>query len=206
MRYFANPSTEKVRNAMRSGLLDFIDTPAQGNRHIPGVRWCADNGCFSDKYVGDEAWFAWLQANAAEAATCQFATAPDVVADAAATLERSRPWLPRIRSLGYRAALVAQDGLEDLEVPWQEFDCLFIGGSTEWKLGPAARRLIAQAKTLGKWVHMGRVNTGKRFRYAEAIGCDSVDGTTLARFPDATLPDVLSWVRQSPMFAIGGVR
>jgi hypothetical protein len=202
MRYFANPSTERVRDAMTAGLLDFIATPTQGNVLIDGVPWCADNGCFSDKYVGDEAWFDWLAKRAHRAGDCMFATAPDVVGDAAATLERSRPWLARIRALGYPAALVAQDGLERLEVPWDEFDVLFIGGSTEWKLGAAARGLVAEAKARGMWVHMGRVNTGKRFRYAEAIGCDSCDGTTLAQFPDATLPDVLSWLRGSAQLGL----
>ncbi|HEY3718317.1 MAG TPA: hypothetical protein VGL39_27660 [Jatrophihabitantaceae bacterium] len=208
---------------MTAGLLDFIDTPAQGNVRIPGVPWCADNGCFSDAYPGDDAWFAWLARNAPDADTCRFAVAPDVVADAPGTLARSLPWLPWIRWLGYPAAFVAQNGLTPDGVPWDEFDVLFIGGLpeclpcgyirparefklkrcphcdrrlAEWKLGAAARRLVREAKTRGKWVHMGRVNSRKRYRYAAAIGCDSADGTTLAQFPDATLPDVLSWVGQ----------
>lgn len=69
----------------------------------------------------------------------------------------------------------------------------FIGGSTAWKLGPHARRLVADAKRRGKWVHMGRVNSLKRFRYAAAIGCDSCDGTYLRFGPDINLPKVLSW-------------
>lgn len=195
MRYFANPTgSPAVHDAMRAGLLGFIATPAQGNALIPGVPWCADNGCFSGRWREDR-WWRWLVKHARHAATCVFATAPDVVADAAATLTRSAPWLHRIRELGYPVAFVAQDGQESLPVPWDDFDVLFVGGSTEWKLGPAARALVAEAKALGKHVHMGRVNSGKRFRYAAAIGCDSVDGTTLAQFPDATLPDVLGWVR-----------
>lgn len=194
MRYFGNPSSELVRAAMMAGLVDQIDTPTQNNL-LPGVVWCADNACFGSSYPGDDAWFAWLTRRAVHADRCVFATAPDVVGDATATLARSRPWLPRIRALGYRAALVAQDGLEDLDVPWDAFDVLFIGGTTAWKLGGAARRLVGEAKTRGKWVHMGRVNSAKRFRYAEAIGCDSADGTTLAQYPDATLPNVLSWLR-----------
>jgi hypothetical protein len=121
--------------------------------------------------------------------------APDVVPDAAATLERSLPWLPRIRALGMPAALVAQNGQESLPVPWSEFDCLFIGGDTAWKLGAAARELAGEAKARGKWVHMGRVNSERRIRYAAAIGCDSVDGTYLRFGPDRLLPDVLAWLR-----------
>jgi hypothetical protein len=107
---------------------------------------------------------------------------------------RSLPWLPKIRALGYPAAFVAQDGLEALTVPWDEFDVLFIGGSTEWKLGRHARALVAEAKWRGKHVHMGRVNSRSRYRYAEHIGCDSVDGTYLTFGPDVLLPNVLSWL------------
>lgn len=195
---------------MTTGLLDCIDTPRQGNVALEGATWCADNGCFSDKWVEAE-WWTWLQNNAYRADSCAFAVAPDVVADAAATLDRSLPWLPRIRALGYPTAFVIQDGQEDLPMPWDDFDVVFIGGSTGWKLGRHARALVAEAKARGKWVHMGRVNSEKRMRYADAIGCDSVDGTYIAYGPDTNLPDVLAWLRgansQSVLdFAAVGVR
>ncbi len=192
--YFANPSSQKVRDAMRKELLGYIDTPAQGNKREPGVAWVADNGCFGKGYPGDIQYIAWLLANRDDAGTCLFATAPDVVGDAKETLKRSKPFLPVIRALGYPVALVAQDGLENLTVPWDSFDALFIGGSTEWKLGKHARNLVTEAKRRGKHVHMGRVNSKTRYRYAEAIGCDSVDGTYLAFGPDENLPKLLSWV------------
>jgi hypothetical protein len=40
---------------------------------------------------------------------------------------------------------------------------------------------------MGKWVHVGRVNTPSRFEYFEKLGADSIDGSGLARF---------SWMRQ----------
>lgn len=186
---------------MEAGTLGFIATPAQGNRRPPGVAWCADNGCFSNRW--DEGrWWSFLVAHAEAASDCLFAVAPDVVGDAKATLAKSEPWLPKIRALGYPAALVAQDGLEDLLVPWASFDCLFIGGTTEWKLGPEARALTAEAKARGKWVHMGRVNSERRWLYAEAIGCDSVDGTFLTFGPDVNLPRLLAWTRSSTQAAL----
>lgn len=193
MLYLANPSRGPVRDAMAVGAIGYIDTPKQGNRRPAGVTWCADNGCFGKGYPGDLAWFGWLEKNAHDAATCLFAVAPDVVGDATATLVRSLPWLPRIRTLGYPAALVAQDGLEGMDVPWDKFDVLFIGGTTEWKLGPHARHLAAEAKAHGKHVHMGRVNSLRRLRYADAIGCDSADGTYITFGPDVNLPKVLGW-------------
>lgn len=193
--YFANPtSSPAVHAAMADGLIGFIDTPRQGNHRPAGIAWCADNGCFGSSF--DEThWWEWLQRNAASADECVFATAPDVVGDANATLERSLPWLPRIRSLGYPAALVAQDGQLPELTPWGAFDVLFIGGSTEWKLGAEARTLVAEAKRRGKYVHMGRVNSGSRLSYAAAIGCDSADGTFLKFGPNVNLPRLLRWLR-----------
>ena len=189
-----------------SGRLGYIDSPAQGNHRPPGVTWCADNGAFSSRF-NEEAWWRFLVANAADAGSCRFAVAPDVVGDAAATLTRSRPWLSRIRALGYPVALAAQDGFDPGEVPWDEIDCLFIGGSTAWKLGPEARAAIAESKRRGKWVHMGRVNSQRRWRYAHAIGCDSVDGTFLTFGPTVNLPRLLSWTPSpdAPALSDGGI-
>ena len=119
---------------MRDGLIGYMDTPAQGNARPEGVAWAADNGCFGAGYPGDAAWLAWLASQDPDG--CLFATAPDVVGDAEATLTRSAPFLPRIRALGYPAALVAQDGLTIDACPWADIDALFIGGTTAWKLGP----------------------------------------------------------------------
>lgn len=179
---------------MSRGELACIVTPKQGNKIPDGARYCADNGCFGKGYPGDDAWWGWVKA-LPNKERCDFAVAPDVVGDAAATLKRSKPWLPRIRSLGIASAFVAQNDAETVGVPWDEFDVLFIGGDTEWKLGPHARAIAAEAKARDKHVHMGRVNSERRLRYADAIGCDTADGTYLAFGPDANLPNVRAWLR-----------
>lgn len=181
---------------MTSGLLGQIATPAAGNRVTPGVEWCADNAVFAGKYPGDDAFLAWLSDRAHLASSCRFVVAPDVVGDAAATLVRSLPVMPRIRALGFPVALAAQNGLEHLDVPWNAFDVLFIGGDTAWKVGPEARGLVVEARRRGKWVHMGRVNSRARIQYAAAIKCDSVDGTFLAFGPHANLRKLLDWLRE----------
>lgn len=198
--YVGTPSSPTVRQAMSDGLLACITTPKQGNRVPEGAAWCADNGVFGKGFPGEDAWWAWLSSRPWPAELCLFAVAPDVVGDAAATLERSRPWLPRIRSLGYPAALVAQNGLEALDVPWDEFDVLFIGGDTAWKTGEHAQRLAREARDRGKRVHMGRVNGWRRWQIAEAFGCDTCDGTFLAFGPDRLLPEVLRWSAQPSLF------
>ncbi len=98
---------------------------------------------------------AWLSARTAHADRCAFAAAPDVVGDAAATLTRSLPMFERIRALGYPVALVAQDGLHPEQIPFDGIDAVFLGGTTSWKLGPAAADLAAHARAHGKWVHTG---------------------------------------------------
>ncbi len=157
MRYYATASGPSVREAMRAGQLGQIITPASGNRLIDDAYWCADNAAFAGRYPGDDRYLAWLSARATHARRCAFATAPDVVFDAAATLARSLPMLERIRAAGYPVALVAQDGLEHLSIPFDSLDVLFLGGSTAWKLGPAAADLAAQARARGLRVHCGRV-------------------------------------------------
>lgn len=235
--YLANPtSSPKVHAAMDAGAIGFIGTPAQGNKRPEGVTWCADNGCFSDKW-DERKWWQYLVDNADDAATCLFAVAPDVVGDAFETTRRFRFWGPSIRALGYPVAYVAQNGIEKLRgrtvdggltfpVLWASFDVLFLGGSlecvpcryvydlprkpkrdepcpacgrllVEWKVGDAARAIVAEAKQRGKWVHMGRVNSERRFEYARAIGCDSADGTYLTFGPDVNLPKLIAWTRNN---------
>lgn len=177
--------------------------------------WAADNGQYTTRpgsAPSDAEWLDWLRSTVAklDRNTCLFATAPDVlsvvevdgkpivVGNAAATLERSLPLFAEIRKLGLPAALVAQDGLEDLDIPWDAFDVLFIGGSTEWKLGPGAARLIAEAQRRGKGVHVGRVNSNRRYTYCANLGVDSVDGTYLAFGPQVNLPKLVNWVRNRP--------
>lgn len=214
MIYFANPTGDPVVHAaMAAGHLGFIDTPHQKNARPKGIAWCADNGCFGTpktkaKQFSEAKWWSWLQANAHDAATCAFATAPDVVGDAYATLKRSVPWLPKIRQLGYPAAFVAQDGFDTITVPWDDFDVLFIGGTDDFKTGPEGRRAIAAGRGHGKWVHCGRVNGGRRYRMCHALGCDSVDGTYLRFGPSVLLPNILHWKQQAfsqhALFDLGG--
>ena len=170
--------------------------PGMGNLPPVGQPWAADNGRFSkpDKYT-DAAYLSWLSKRP-HREMCLFATAPDVVGDAAATLLRALPVLPKVRSAGYPAALVAQDGLDRLEVPWDAFDCLFVGGTDAWKLSERAYGLAAEAKARGKWLHLGRVNSLRRLRAAACAGYDSADGTFLKYGPTQNLPRVLGWLRE----------
>lgn len=174
--------------------LGFILTPMMGNApDLTRVKWGADTGCFSQpEKHDDQRYLDWLDKRPRK--TCLFATAPDVVGDAMATWERSRPMLPQIRELGFNAALVAQDGIESMSVRWDSFDVVFMGGSTEWKLGPVAFEFGLEAKAQGKHLHWGRVNSLRRLWRARKNHADSADGTYIAYGPDLLLPRVCRWL------------
>jgi hypothetical protein len=172
--------------------LAFMNTPQMANILAPDTRWAADNGRFNapEKYT-DDGYLAWLDRQHRK--NCAFATAPDVLGNHLATVELSRPLFTRLRALGYRPAFVAQDGWYSKTTPWNEFDVLFIGGSTEFKLSLAAYNAIQEAKQRRKWVHMGRVNSFKRLRYAARIGCHCADGTFLKYAPLHNISRMLRW-------------
>ncbi|MBK6018686.1 hypothetical protein JHN45_47440 [Streptomyces sp. MBT53] len=196
MLYLATPSGADVRTAMQAGLLGCMTTPAQGNVIPPGALYACDNGKFGRGWPGTERWFSWLRATVDRYGPdrCLWAVAPDVPMDAAATLAESMPWLARIRTLGVPVAFAAQDGSEHDLVPWGSFDVLFLAGSTVWKTSPAAHRLAVTARERGLAVHMGRVNSRRRLRLAQAFGCSSCDGTYLAFGPGTNLPRLLAWM------------
>lgn len=120
-----------------------------------------------------------------------FVTVKDVVGDHAATLAQWKEWAPRVRAYGVRLAFVLQDGATVDTVPWAELDAVFVGGTTRWKLGAKAREIVREAKRRGKHIHMGRVNTLSRLRYAFRIGCDTVDGSSWGYLSETKLPRAL---------------
>ncbi len=72
-------------------------------------------------------------------------------------------------ALGEFCVEVAQDGLHPAQIPFDLLDAVFLGGSTSWKLGPAAADLATHARQHHKWVHMGRVNSLRRMCHAATI-------------------------------------
>jgi hypothetical protein len=179
----------------RDAQVGHLIVPRQWNTTLdlqPG-RWAMDNGAFSGF---DEGAFMRMLERFAERPGCLFVTAPDVVGDAAATLARWPFWSRVLRGLGLPPAFVAQDGLTTDRVP-ADIGALFIGGSTAYKEGPAARALCAYAKARGIWVHWGRVNGRRRYEMARRAGTDSIDGTGFSMFPDTNIPLAAEWERDS---------
>jgi hypothetical protein len=187
---------EKIGNRVDIGIMLGYrkGSLSHGRRHLERCLWAADNGCFSNPDLNVLEYLAWLRNLQEFRETCLFAVAPDVVGDAKETWYRSEEVLPDIRKMGYPAAFVAQDGLEDLTIHWEAFDVLFIGGSTQWKLSSEAFWICREALKMGKWLHMGRVNSFQRLLHARFAGCHSTDGTQLAFAPDKRLDQLEKWL------------
>jgi hypothetical protein len=163
---------------------------------MDGWPWAADNDAFSK---WDEGRYRDMLERIRGRTGMLFVTAPDVVGDAMQTWRKFEQWWDDLN--GLPIAYVGQDG-HDFAPPWDFIEAFFVGGTTEWKLGPEAAGLIREAKERGKWVHMGRVNSYERTRYARWLGCDSIDGTQFSWFRDAKLPAALNALRQE---AISGL-
>ena len=150
----------------------------------PSAKFAIDNGAFSG--FNSSAFLSLLEREKERKDQCIFVAVPDVVCSARRTLEVFEQWKDRIN--GWPLALVVQDGQQDLPIPWNQINAVFIGGSTEFKLSRHAEQIVRAAKAIGKWVHVGRVNTPGRFKYFEKMGADSIDGTGMSRF---------SWMREA---------
>lgn len=189
------PSKPELQQALVNAGVGALLTPFSQRNCPDGWTWAADNGCFGTQW-NEHRWLSWLKSftNPGDAL---FATVPDTVGNHQETLVKWSQWNHTVKNLGYRTAFVLQDGAQENEVPWSELDALFIGGTTEYKLSDDSRRMVRTAKTLGKWVHMGRVNSRKRIELAHHWGCDSVDGTFLAFGPDINTPKLIEMMNMA---------
>jgi hypothetical protein len=213
-----------LRAAQRRGDIGLMVTPliptyirVAAEYPVIGV----DNGAFSENQeFCPKKFLALLRAVAADSEIkrrVRFAAAPDVVrrvdgkvfGDAKATLAKFERWADKINTLGLPVALVAQDGLEDMQdqILWDRIQVLFIGGSTEWKLGQFPRSewrresrwfdLFREAKKRNIPVHMGRVNSEERLEIAEyGLGCSTVDGTYIKFGPKRNQENLERWLNR----------
>lgn len=164
----------------------FIDTDfgilaSPGSYGIPagikaGMPWAADNQAFT-KGFDQAAFFPWLTTMVEYKDKCLFVACPDVVGDAKKTLELFDQYQSAFA--GWPVAFVAQDGQEYLDFPNADlWHCLFIGGSTAWKMSMGAIDCIHRAQYLGRHIHIGRVNWFRRYKHfaslanSERFTCD----------------------------------
>ena len=200
MIYLSGSTNDTIEDALIANGIGLMLNPGN-SYHLRCDRyvcWAADNGCFNDKWE-EMPWLDWLAKLPTKG--CLFAVAPDVYPDALGSLERGLQYADLIRSMGFPVAVVAQDGAESLSYPWEEFDCMFIGGARtpnpkdEWKVSEAAESVCKRARNHGKWVHMGRVNSLDRLMRARAMGVQSVDGTFIKFGPNINAPKMSHYLQ-----------
>lgn len=154
------------------------------------VEWAADNGFFTSQDV--KGWLAWIDRfDENRMRRPKFVALPDIVGQAQRTLELFEHF--KLRTNELPRALVLQDGIQYCTIPWKDIDAVFVGGSDQFKYSAEAIGVTNAAKALGKWVHVGRVNTAARVRNWLGLA-DSIDGSGISRY-DHMLEDVLAVIR-----------
>lgn len=164
----------------------FMVSPLDPGRTLPaGARWALDNGAWSayrQHRPFDEG--AFLAALAQWGTGADFVVVPDVVAGGVLSLARSEHWLlHRLRGqLPPRTLLLVpvQDGMEEQHLrPLLEADPqtgLFVGGTDPWRAMMLAG-WCELGQQLGRWVHVGRVNSWRRVVRVKCAGAASFDGS-----------------------------
>jgi hypothetical protein len=179
VKLLIDTSPTKMAELINEGLvLGQLITPLTSYSDA-GLPYGIDNGAFSRFDRKSFSRILERQDNAVE--RCLFVAIPDVVGNARRTLEI---WEQRYKLCPpkWPMALVAQDGIEDMVIPWGEMKALFVGGSTLWKDSSCVVDIVKTAKTLGIHVHIGRVNTAPRYKHFCSLGADTCDGSGIARF------------------------
>jgi len=150
---------------------------------LAGVPYGLDNGCF--KRFNEKTWNRLLIE--AEENMPKFVCLPDIVGDAVRTLDLFKSF--ESRTTGLPRALVLQDGIGNHRIEWDKLSAVFVGGSDNFKISSEAINACKTAKMLGKWVHVGRVNTAERVKNWIGLA-DSIDGSGISQY-DHMLENVL---------------
>lgn len=110
-----------------------------------------------------------------------FIVLPDLVARGLESLAESESWIEECVDVA-PLYLAVQNGMSEGNIEALlarqpgKIAGLFIGGTMDWKLGTAASWIVF-AHARGLKVHIGRVGTLERVRWAKAIGADSIDSS-----------------------------
>lgn len=190
--------------ARRPDRFGVLLTPSNGNREWwdGSVTFACDNDWFRDIAEAEKRanFLRMLAKVLRHKRPPAWVSCPDCVGDSVETLRRFGVWQPLLAELDLPVALVSQDGLRSEQVPWDRIACLFVGGSTEWKLSPESFALTLESHQRGKLVHFGRVNTELRIntiagRMREGgAWCDTFDGTGFSAYGDKRMPKAVKWI------------
>ena len=199
MKIYVSGGTTTVRHLSTTRLgqehLGHLLTPQMGNDIgsliRSGLPWACDNSAFSNpddtKFwnMAIDAWD-WMRHCPPD-----WVAVPDSVCNHSETLRLFHDWVAmwnyELDTIPFPLAFVLQNGADIDSVPWDQIAAVFVGGDDDFKLNKC-HDLVAYAKAIGKLVHVGRVNSLKRIKYAVDIGADSIDGSGFSMFPDRKIP------------------
>ncbi len=195
MLLLVSGGTRTVNRLIKHPNLGVLLTPNAGNAAPPkGVTWACDNSAYGGF---DDCRFRQMLKRIKDRPDCRWVACPDVVADHDATMELWQKWCPIIVEHGQMPAFVAQDGCTIESLPWgRGMAAVFIGGTTRWKTGTEAARIVHEANKRGLWTHMGRVNTFSRMLVAQVWGVRSIDGSKFSRYSETYIPSTLAFLEQ----------
>lgn len=187
--------TRTVKRLIQHPNLGVLITPSAGNSPPPvGVYWACDNSAFTGF---DHAKFRQMLKKIKDRPDCRWVACPDVVGDHEATLKLWHENVRLILDHGQLAAFVAQDGCTVESLPWGAgMSAVFIGGTTRWKLGSEAARIVHEANRRMLPTHMGRVNTLRRLMLAQTLGVTTVDGSSFSKWSETYIPRSLDYLAQ----------
>lgn len=181
MKFLIDTSATMLADTQSSLVAGQLLTPLT-NYKCHGGAFAIDNGAFSG--FDRNAFFRLLSRNENHMERCLFVAVPDVVGSARRTKElyfqftqydEMKPWAEKW-------AMVMQDGMEDMQIEWFAVRHLFVGGTNDFKDSHAAYDIVKVAVALGIPVHVGRVNTWKRFKIYEELGASTCDGSGIAKY------------------------
>lgn len=184
--YASRTGTKRTLEVLRRAGWHLL-VSAVGALRNEGFPYALDNGAWSayvNKRPFDED--AFLKALARLGSAAEWVVVPDIVAGGQASLDFSLRFMPRVLDATQLALLAVQDGITSENVREHLGDRvgLFVGGTTEWKLKtlPEWGRL---AKSVGCWLHVGRVNSCRRISFCASVGADSFDGSGASKFANS---------------------
>jgi len=185
MKIMLDCSPKKIKEYSEKYNHDFwqLRTPLT-NYALSGKPYGLDNGCYSR--FPEKDWMRLI--SQAKEHPPVFACSPDIVGDAIRTLDLFAQFESKM--IGLPRALVLQDGIGNHSIPWDKLTAVFLGGSDRFKISTEAVNACKTAKMLGKWVHIGRVNTPERVNNWLGFA-DSLDGSGVSKI-DERLEDVLA--------------
>jgi len=191
MKFLLDVKNDKVKSKMskfQNLVRGQLCTPLTNYKTWDG-EFAIDNGAYSG--LRRDAFFRLLDRNKDNMQRCLFVAVPDIVGKPRRTSElfgmitqhkSMIPWCDKW-------AFVVQDGHEDMHLNWYEIKFLFVGGTDAFKDSAAAYDIVKTAKALDIHVHVGRVNTIKRYRKFASLGADTCDGSGVCRY-DHMLVDI----------------